>query len=89
MGEMEMTLEIEQDASQIKGTISSDFGRWEISDGLLSGNELTFTLSATIMGETIETEFSGVAEKDTIEGTISFMGRSADLKARKIPDAIH
>ena len=89
MGKMEMTLEIEQEGSQISGTISSDFGQWKISDGLLSGNGLTFALSATIMGETMEMTFSGEAEKESIQGTISFMGGNAELKATKIPEAVH
>ena len=89
MGDMEMTIEIDQEGNNISGTISSNFGQWEISSGLLSGNELTFTISATIMGESMEMAFSGTAEKDSIEGTISFMGGSAELKATKIPDAFH
>lgn len=89
MGEMEMTVEIEQEGNQISGTISSDFGQWEISDGFLSENELTFTISATIMGESMDMVFTGTAEKDSIEGTISFMDGSAELKATKIPDAFH
>ncbi len=85
MGVMEMTLEIEQEGNEISGSISSDMGKWEISDGFLSGNELSFTITATIMGETMNLVFSGTAEKDYIEGTISFMGGSAELKATRIP----
>ena len=86
MGEMEVTLEIEQEGNSISGTISSEMGEWTISDGVLSVKELAFTISATIMDETIELAFSGTAEKDTIEGTISFEGGSAELKATRIPD---
>lgn len=86
MGEMEMTLEIEQEENAISGNISSDMGKWEVSGGLLSGKELTFTIVATMMGETMELAFSGTAEKDSIEGTISFQGGSAELKAKRIPD---
>jgi len=89
MGEMEMIVEIEQEGNQISGTISSDFGQWEISDGFLSENNLTFTISATIMGESMDMTFTGTAEKDSIEGIISFMDGSAELKATKIPDAFH
>lgn len=85
MGEMEMTLEIEQEGNSVSGKIITQFGQWEISDGILSGNELTFTITATIMGESVELGFSGKAEKDSIEGTFSFMGGSAELKATRIP----
>jgi len=86
MGEMGVTLEIQQEGNSISGFISSEMGQWDISDGLLSGNELAFTISATIMDETIELAFSGTAEKDSFEGEISFEGGSAGLKATRIPD---
>jgi len=85
MGEMEMTVEIEQEGNEIRGFISSSFGKWEIRDGVLSGNDLSFTLAATIMGETMEMNFSGKAEKDTIEGTIAFAGGKAELRATRVP----
>ena len=83
---MDVALEIEQEGNSISGSISSDMGKWDISDGVLSGKDLAFTISATIMDETIELAFSGTAEKDAIEGTISFEGGSAELKATRIPD---
>jgi hypothetical protein len=86
MGEMGVTLEIQQEGNSISGFISSEMGQWDISDGVLSGNELAFTISATIMDETIELAFSGTAEKDSFEGEISFEGGSAELKATRIPD---
>ncbi len=87
MGEMEVPiLEIQQDGNSISGTISSEMGQWDISDGILSGNELSFSISATIMNETIELVFNGTAEKDSFEGEISFEGGSAELKATRIPD---
>lgn len=87
MGEMEMTMELEQEGSQVKGFVTSQMGRWEIKDGVLSGAELTFTLAASIMGETMEMEFSGKAEKDTLEGTISSAMGNAELRATRIPKA--
>lgn len=87
MGEMEMSVELEQEANQVKGTLSSTFGKWEIRDGILSGNDLSFTILATIMGETMELAFSGKAEKDNIEGTIAFAGGRAELRATRIPKA--
>lgn len=87
-GEMELTMEIQQEETRVSGSISSDLGRMEISDGLLSGNELTFTVTATIMGENVEMTFSGIAEKDSMKGTISFMGGSAEFRATRIPDGI-
>ena len=86
MGEMEMTLELKQEGNTITGNVSTEMGKWEISDGLLSGNELTFVIVATMMGEKMEIAFSGTAQKDSMEGTLSFMGGSAKLKATRIPE---
>ena len=86
MGELETILEIEQDGNEISGSISSNMGKWEIREGILSGNELALSISATIMGETMDLAFSGTAEKDSIEGTIAVQEWSMELKAKRIPD---
>ena len=85
MGELEATVEFEQEGNDITGTISSDYGEWEISEGYLSGNELTFSCTAMIMGETMEMNFSGKVEEDSIDGTITFTGGSAELRLTRIP----
>lgn len=86
MGDMDMTIEFKQEGNRITGAFESEMGKWDISDGVLSGNDLTFTISATIMGESMEMAFSGKAEEESLEGTISVMGESAQLRATKIPD---
>ncbi len=85
MGDMEMTLEIEQEGNSILGKILSEFGQWEITDGLITGKELSFTISAMIMGETVELTFKGEAEMDSLVGTFSFMGITAAMRATRIP----
>ncbi|NIM59687.1 MAG: amidohydrolase family protein [Candidatus Aminicenantes bacterium] len=86
MGQWESTIELEQDGNEISGRISTRMGSWEIRDGILSGNELALSISATIMGEAMNLSFSGTAEKDSIEGTITVMEWSMELKATRIPD---
>jgi imidazolonepropionase-like amidohydrolase len=86
MGDMDMIIEFNQDGTQVTGSFESEMGKWEISDGLLSGNNLTFNLAATVMGQTMEMEFSGNVEEDSLDGTLSFEGGSAGVKATKIPD---
>ncbi|HUU52231.1 MAG TPA: amidohydrolase family protein, partial [Candidatus Heimdallarchaeota archaeon] len=87
MGNMESTIEFKQDGNQVNGTISTEMGKWEIENGVLSGKALTFTVTANIMGESISMEFSGMAETDNIEGSLSFTQGSAQLKAKRIPEA--
>jgi hypothetical protein len=85
MGELETTLELEQEGNQVKGAMTSGMGRWEIRDGTLSGSDLSFAIEATIMGETMTMEFSGRAEKDSLEGSISTAMGTAELRARRVP----
>ena len=85
MGKMEFTMEIEQDGNQISGKMISDFGEWAISDGIISGKDITFTITGEAMGRTVDLAFSGEAEQDTIEGTITIMGSSAELRATRSP----
>ncbi len=85
MGKMEFTMNIEQDGNQISGKMVSDFGEWTISDGVLSGKEITFTISGEAMGRTVDLAFSGQAEEDSIEGAITIMGSPAELRAKRSP----
>ena len=85
MGEMEMTMELEQEGNRVSGVMRSEMGRWEIRDGTLSGSDLTFSIEATIMGQTMTMEFSGRAEKDSLEGTISTAMGNAELRAGRVP----
>ncbi len=86
MGAMDMTIEFIQDGSNITGSFTSEMGKWDITDGVLSGNELTFSISANIMGESMAMEFSGTVDEESLEGDISVQGENAKLKATKIPD---
>ncbi len=88
MGEMEMTMELEQEGSSVQGQLISNYGRWEIRDGHLSGQELNFSVSIEIMGQTIEAAFHGRVEKDLIEGTVQIPGGSADFRAIRIPRSL-
>ena len=86
MGAMDMTIEFIQDGSNITGSFTSEMGKWDITDGVLSGKELTFSISANIMGESMAMEFSGTVDEESLEGDISVQGENAKLTATKIPD---
>lgn len=86
MGAMDMTIEFIQDGNQITGSFTSEMGKWEITDGILSAKELFFSISADIMGQSMSMEFSGTVDNESLEGDISFPDGSAKLTATKIPD---
>ncbi|MDH7511626.1 MAG: amidohydrolase family protein [Clostridiales bacterium] len=85
MGELDLTMELEQEGSKVSGALTSAMGRWEIREGTLSGSNLVFSIEATIMGQTMTMEFSGTAEKDSLEGTISTAMGNAELRASRVP----
>jgi hypothetical protein len=87
IGTQESTLELLQEGSSVRGTITSELGKWEINDGVLDGKELIFTITANIGGESMDLDFSGTAGADAIEGTVSFTQGSAQLRAVRIPDS--
>ncbi|MFC2161500.1 amidohydrolase family protein [Acidobacteriota bacterium] len=86
MGAMDMTIEFIQDGNNITGSFTSEMGNWDITDGILSGTDLSFSISANIMGESMDMEFSGTVDNESLEGDISVQGENAKLKATKIPD---
>jgi hypothetical protein len=88
MGDMDVNLELEQDGNRIIGTMDNQMGKWEIRDGVLSGEGLSFVIEAVIMGESMEMTFSGKAGKDLIEGTISAAMGNAELRATRMPKGI-
>ena len=85
MGELEVSINLKQDGGSISGTMTSEMGTWDLN-GSLSGSGLTLSIAAEIMGQSLDMDFSGKAEKDSLEGSISVMGQSAELKATRIPD---
>jgi hypothetical protein len=87
MGNMGSTIEFIQDGNRVSGTISTEMGKWEIESGTINGRDLTFTLTANVMGESISMDFSGTADTEQIEGSLSFMQSSAQLKATRIPES--
>lgn len=87
MGTLSCTLEFQQEGNSVQGTIISEMGQWPINDAVLNGKELIFSITANIMGESMTLEFNGTAEPDVIEGNISFMQGSAQLRAVRIPDS--
>ncbi|MCP2605291.1 amidohydrolase family protein, partial [Candidatus Aminicenantes bacterium AH-873-B07] len=86
MGTITMTIEFTQEESTLSGKLISQFGIFEFSEGIVSGNEISFNVSISFGGQEIELSFSGVVEEDTITGTViqGSMG-SAEFTAKRIP----
>jgi len=86
MGSMESTVSIEQSETTFTGTMKTEMGEWELHSGSIEGNQITFTISANIMGEAVELEVEGTVEEDTMSGTIEAgEAGTMDWKAEKVP----
>lgn len=69
-GTMTTTFTFEQDGGKLTGTLTSQRGDMEISDGTIEGNKISFKLVMTRGDSTIEMTYSGTVEGDTITGTM-------------------
>jgi imidazolonepropionase-like amidohydrolase len=83
---MKYTLELTQEEATLSGKRITQFGQDEFTDGTVSGNQISFTISVSAMGRMVDIYVSGVVEGDTISGTISYgaMG-SAEFTGKRIP----
>jgi len=60
----------------LTGTIQGERGEQQITDGWVSGNQFSITVSASMgPGRTVEVVYNGTFEGDSLEGTASFGGR--------------
>lgn len=65
----EGTLELEQDGARFDGTLEGQFGTLDVDDGLVSGEEVSFSVTADIGGEAMEVTFSGTVSGDRMSGS--------------------
>ena len=69
-GTMTTTFTFEQDGGKLTGTLGSQRGDMEISDGTIKGNKISFKIVMTRGDRTFEMTYSGTVEGDTITGTM-------------------
>lgn len=69
MGAFEGTLELEQEGADFEGTVEGQFGTLEVADGLVSGSDVSFTVTVDAGGQTLELDFTGEVSGDTMSGT--------------------
>ncbi len=63
-------IKFEQSGDTLWGQASTDFGALEVTNGWISGNELSFTLNLNINGQAITVNFAGTVKGDTAQGNI-------------------
>ncbi len=63
----------------LTGTVSGPMGTATISNGWLSGNRFSFTISLSMGPQQVEATFSGTVEGNRMSGTVSFGGFTAEF----------
>ena len=73
-GEKTVTLNLQQEAERLSGSISGSLGTGEISNASVVGGEVRFTVALEIEGQTKEATFTGTLTGDQIRGTVNIVG---------------
>jgi len=75
-------LKLNFDGKKVSGTYQGRRGPYEITDGKVEKDALTFGFSVDYEGQTIEISFTGKIKADTVDGTVSM---KSDEGARDYP----
>ena len=63
-------IKFDQKGDTLTGQASTDFGALDVTNGWISGNDLSFTLNLNFNGQSIALNFAGTVKGDTAQGTI-------------------
>lgn len=79
----EMVLTLKADGEKLTGALGGGRGEpTQISDGVIKGAELSFTVTRERNGQKMTTKYAGKLDGDTIKGTVEMAGRDGG-EARK------
>jgi hypothetical protein len=77
-GVHEVTLTLKQSGSSVGGSIAGTMiGTTDIKDGTVAGNKVSFSAAVTVGGQTIETNFNGTVDGNSMTGTVAIAGQGA------------
>lgn len=81
----EITADIEMaEDGTLTGTLVTDRGEQEITEGWVSGDQFSFVAMMSMGGRTMEITYTGTLEGDRLNGTVSFGGRfSTDFEGER------
>jgi imidazolonepropionase-like amidohydrolase len=85
-GQIASTLNMKQDGESLSGEISSPFGSAPITNGRISGNEVTFDYIITVQGQQMPVTAKGKIDGNSISGMMEATGQSFDFRGTKRPN---
>jgi len=80
----ESTMKLKTDAAKVTGTISSQAGEREISDGKLEGDKLTFSRNVNFNGNEFTMKYDGKVSGNEIKFNVTAGERSFEMTAKKV-----
>jgi hypothetical protein len=85
MGSQDTDMTVTQTGEQLAGTITSQMGTVEYKGTLTGGKDVAFGFSFDAQGMTLQIDYKGVVEGDTMKGTAKFgdFGEGAFTAKRK------
>jgi hypothetical protein len=70
----EVTITLKAEGEKLTGTVSGRQGDTPIADGKIKGDEISFTVTQTIQGNEVKTNYAGKVSGDEIKFTRTFGG---------------
>lgn len=67
-------VKLDQFGDTLRGSAATDFGQLEVSEGWITGNDLSFTLYLNFNGQQIQVNFAGTVKGDTVQGNVDVPG---------------
>jgi opacity protein-like surface antigen len=69
IGEQHYTYTLKADGEKLTGTAKGDYGETKIEDGVIKGNDLSFTENLNFQGQPITIKYKGTLDGDQINFT--------------------
>jgi imidazolonepropionase-like amidohydrolase len=77
-GPQTVTLTLSQSGSTVTGTFAHPmFGSSEVKQGQISGTKVTFSVTITVEGQTLDVSFNGTIEGNKMTGTVAVPGQGS------------
>ena len=79
----ESTFTFKVDGGKLTGTIASQQGEAQISDGKVSGDDISFTVVRNFNGDDVKLQYKGKVSGNDMKLTVEFGDRSFEMSAKR------
>ena len=67
-------IKLDQAGDTLRGSAATDFGQLDVTNGWITGNDMSFTLNLNFNGQMIQVNFAGTVKGDTVQGNVDVPG---------------